>query len=59
MFLLQLTCAMVGKGQRIATYTQSQEYLAKKGSMLKSYSSSGQFQVSERCRRDIPTNEVG
>ena len=38
---------MVGKGQRIAAYTQSSEYLAKKGGMLKSVTASGLFQVSQ------------
>lgn len=44
-FGVKLTCAMVGKGQRIAAYTQSSEYLAKKGGMLKSVTASGLFQV--------------
>lgn len=44
---VQLTCAMVGKGHRIAAYTQSEAYLAKKGGMLKSATATGQFQVSD------------
>lgn len=36
---------MIGKGHRIAAYTQSPEYLAKHGSFLKSCTATGQFQV--------------
>ena len=42
---------MVGKGHRIAAYTQSEEYLAKKGSMLKSCTATGQFQVLFNTRQ--------
>ncbi|KGB76856.1 dihydrodipicolinate synthase [Cryptococcus deuterogattii 99/473] len=44
-FGVKLTCAMIGKGHRIAAYTQSPEYLAKHGSFLKSCTATGQFQV--------------
>lgn len=44
-FGAKLTCAMIGKGQRLAHYTQQPEYLAKHASFLNSVSASGQFQV--------------
>ncbi|WVO18523.1 hypothetical protein L204_106242 [Cryptococcus depauperatus] len=44
-FGVKLTCAMIGKGHRIAAYTQSPEYLAKKGDSLKAATTTGQFQV--------------
>ncbi|WVR00115.1 hypothetical protein IAU59_007257 [Kwoniella sp. CBS 9459] len=44
-FGVKLTCAMIGKGHRIAAYTQSQEFLAKRGDSLKASTATGQFQV--------------
>ncbi|WWD19716.1 hypothetical protein CI109_104180 [Kwoniella shandongensis] len=44
-FGVKLTCAMIGKGHRIAAYTQSPEFLAKKGTWLQSVTATGQFQV--------------
>ncbi|KAK8853287.1 hypothetical protein IAR55_003991 [Kwoniella newhampshirensis] len=44
-FGVKLTCAMIGKGHRIAAYTQSPEYLAKKGTYLQSVTATGNFQV--------------
>ncbi|WVQ66884.1 uncharacterized protein L199_005075 [Kwoniella botswanensis] len=44
-FGVKLTCAMIGKGHRIAAYTQSEEFLAKRASNLKSQTVTGQFQV--------------
>lgn len=44
-FGVKLTCAMIGKGQRIATYTQSAEFVAKRRSQLQSITGSGQFLV--------------
>ncbi|WVQ84667.1 hypothetical protein IAT38_006822 [Cryptococcus sp. DSM 104549] len=44
-FGVKLTCAMIGKGHRIAAYTNSPEYLAKQGNFLKSCTVTGQFQV--------------
>ncbi|WVW86274.1 hypothetical protein I302_108316 [Kwoniella bestiolae CBS 10118] len=44
-FGVKLTCAMIGKGHRIAAYTQSEEFVAKRASQLKSQTATGQFQV--------------
>ncbi|KAK6909311.1 dihydrodipicolinate synthase [Kwoniella mangroviensis CBS 10435] len=44
-FGVKLTCAMIGKGHRIAAYTQSEEFLAKRASNLKNQTVTGQFQV--------------
>ncbi|ORY35772.1 dihydrodipicolinate synthase [Naematelia encephala] len=44
-FGVKLTCGAVGKGQRIATYTQTPEYLARRGNSLKASTVTGQFQV--------------
>lgn len=43
-FGAKLTCAMIGKGQRLAAYTQSEAYLSKHG-QLKSATATGQFMV--------------
>ncbi|CAI6027067.1 unnamed protein product [Clonostachys chloroleuca] len=42
-FGVKLTCASIGKGIRICSYTQSPEYLAKKGSSLRESTVSGRF----------------
>ncbi|ODN94765.1 dihydrodipicolinate synthase [Cryptococcus wingfieldii CBS 7118] len=44
-FGVKLTCAMIGKGHRIAAYTQSEAYLAKQSASLKASTVTGQFQV--------------
>ncbi|WWC91804.1 uncharacterized protein L201_006751 [Kwoniella dendrophila CBS 6074] len=44
-FGVKLTCAMIGKGHRIAQYTQSEEFVAKRSQALKAQTVTGQFQV--------------
>lgn len=44
-FGVKLTCAMIGKGHRIAAYTQSPEFLEKRSAQLQKFSATGQFQV--------------
>ncbi|TYJ57923.1 hypothetical protein B9479_001278 [Cryptococcus floricola] len=44
-FGVKLTCAMIGKGHRIAAYTQSEAYLTKQSASLKASTVTGQFQV--------------
>ncbi|GFZ48816.1 hypothetical protein JCM24511_06565 [Saitozyma sp. JCM 24511] len=41
----KLTCAMIGKGHRLAAHTQSAEYLARHGARLQAATVTGQFQV--------------
>ncbi len=61
----QLTCAMIGKGHRLAAHTQSEEYLSKHGARLKSATVTGQFQVLPGFLRvappcsDLPPHRVG
>lgn len=44
-FGAKLTCAMIGKGQRLAAFTQTPEFLAKRGSYLQNVTETGAFQV--------------
>ncbi|KAK4687802.1 4-hydroxy-2-oxoglutarate aldolase, partial [Tremellales sp. Uapishka_1] len=44
-FGAKLTCAMIGKGQRLANHVKSSEFLAKHEQRLQSVSISGEFQV--------------
>lgn len=44
-FGAKLTCAMIGKGQRLAAHTQSKEYLARHGAYLSTATATGQFHV--------------
>jgi hypothetical protein len=45
---VQLTCAIVGKGQRLATLTTSEPYLKRHQAALSEWTESGRFQVSSR-----------
>ncbi|KAL7419169.1 hypothetical protein Q5752_006005 [Cryptotrichosporon argae] len=44
-FGAKLTCAMIGKGQRLAAHVQSPAYLAEHGQFLSGITETGQFQV--------------
>ncbi|WWC72113.1 uncharacterized protein I206_106073 [Kwoniella pini CBS 10737] len=44
-FGVKLTCGNIGKGHRIAQYTQSEAFTSKRASALKSQTATGQFQV--------------
>ncbi|KAL1409037.1 hypothetical protein Q8F55_005861 [Vanrija albida] len=44
-FGAKLTCAMIGKGQRLAAHTQSADFLARHGAGLKQTTVTGQWQV--------------
>lgn len=44
-FGAKLTCAKIGKGQRLAAYTQTPEFLSKRGPQLASVTETGAFQV--------------
>ena len=44
-FGVKLTCGNIGKGNRIANYTRSAEYLKRKGAFLNSVIQGGEFQL--------------